>query len=831
MVSILPCLIAAVDHRLTSRLLDSCDAWWQPPAAIAVVIALVAFVIWMAGRDGAELPAAVRVLLATLRLAAVGAVIVALLDVERIAEHEIVLPSRVAVLVDSSASMSLPETAAPDAPSRGGRAVDLLEAGGLLEALAARHEVSVWRFDAEAEQLAVLPQGPAALSGPATGAGEPVAAPAALPAQKADPDAAQAARDWREAVVARGYETRLGEALAAIAQREPSGLLAGVVVLTDGGNNAGIDPLAAATRLARDGVTIVPLGLGSDVLPANVRVADLIVPARVFPGDTFAVTAYLQAQGFAGEQASVELLELPAGDDPAGGNAGRVVDTLAATLAADGDLVAVRFDVPGLPTPGSRTLAVRVAAPARDSNSSDDSQSAGIEVVDRVTRVLLMAGGPGREYQFMRSVLHRDASCAVDVLLGTAAPGMSQESRRILDAFPPSDEALAEYDAVVAIDADWRLVEPAGWARLERWVARESGGLIVIAGGIHMDGWLGDPRSAPLRGLFPVELPRPGQLPPAGLAGEAEPMPLEFPRDGAEAEFLWLAAGGEASRVIWSEFPGIYACFPTEQAKPGATVYARVARPGATASEPRRVFLAGQFYGSGSVFYAGSGELWRLRLVADAAYERLVTQLVRHVSQGRLTRGAQRARLLVDRDRHPVGGSVQVRLALADATLFTAAAARPPTCRAVGPGGLVVPVSLAAAPDRPGTLEGGFVAGRAGSWRIEVDPSAGLGTEPLVRRIQVQLPDRELARPQLDRALLEQLATRTGGTARFPQPGGWSAADAVELAAALPDRSRHEYQTGAADDRFKLRLNTALLAVGCGCLCVEWVIRRLVKLA
>jgi hypothetical protein len=62
----------------------------------------------------------------------------------------------------------------------------------------------------------------------------------------------------------------------------------------------------------------------------------------------------------------------------------------------------------------------------------------------------------------------------------------------------------------------------------------------------------------------------------------------------------------------------------------------------------------------------GSGELWRLRGVADAAYERLVAQLVRHVSQGRLARGSQRARLLVDRDRHPVGGSVEVRLALTD---------------------------------------------------------------------------------------------------------------------------------------------------------------------
>ncbi|MFM7136128.1 MAG: hypothetical protein ACKO1M_03530, partial [Planctomycetota bacterium] len=132
MLSALPFLVAAAaDHRLTSRLLDGFDAWWQPPAAVAAVVTLVAFVVWMAGRDGAELPVAVRVLLATLRLAALGAVIVALLDLERIAEHEIVLPSRVAVLVDSSASMSLPEGATPDAPSRGGRALDLLDAGGL----------------------------------------------------------------------------------------------------------------------------------------------------------------------------------------------------------------------------------------------------------------------------------------------------------------------------------------------------------------------------------------------------------------------------------------------------------------------------------------------------------------------------------------------------------------------------------------------------------------------------------------------------------------------------------------------------------------------------
>lgn len=206
-------------------------------------------------------------------------------------------------------------------------------------------------------------------------------------------------------------------------------------------------------------------------------------------------------------------------------------------------------------------------------------------------------------------------------------------------------------------------------------------------------------------------------------------------------------------------------------------------------------------------------------------------QLVRHVSQGRLLRGERRARLLVDRDRHPVGGTVQVRLAVADDELFAAASARPPACRAIGPDGTAVPVPLVPEPSRPGTLQGGFVAGREGAWRIEAEAIGGAGEGPLVRRIQVQLPDRELARPKLNRPLLESLAALTGGTARFPGRGGWSATDAADLAAAFPDRSRREYETGAADDTFKRRLNATLLAVGCGCLCLEWITRRLVKLA
>ncbi|NBX30996.1 hypothetical protein EBR04_11240, partial [bacterium] len=102
-------------------------------------------------------------------------------------------------------------------------------------------------------------------------------------------------------------------------------------------------------------------------------------------------------------------------------------------------------------------VVVRVTPPAEDRTPADDVQAADIEVVERITQVLIVSSGPGREYQFLRNLLHRDRTFAVDVLLGTATSGVAQDARRMLDAFPASDEALAAYDAIVAIDPDWRL--------------------------------------------------------------------------------------------------------------------------------------------------------------------------------------------------------------------------------------------------------------------------------------------------------------------------------------------------------------------------------------
>jgi len=863
-------LLAATDvtrQRLTSGRLESFTEWWQGPLTVLVVLGLGAVAIWLYRRDSAELTPRLAAGLALLRIAAMLCLLAAWLDFERRTEHELIFPSRVVVLIDSSASMALPEAASTQ-PARSGaettesdgadtlpaavatppfpapqasrlaRAMQLLESDGLLEALTETHEVSVWRFDAGAEPLSVVPHQGGEAGGDGSRRPRPVAdaEPTAASVEDGNADGMddRGVVSWQEQLTPRGFETRLGEALLRVADREPLDVLAGVIVLTDGATNAGVDPRVAAAELAEARVPVLSLGIGSEQLPANIRVADVAAPSRVFPEDRFAVTASLQQQGFAGATVRCELREIE--DETEAIEGGRLIDAVDVRLADEGELAAVRFDVPGLTAAGRRNLAVRVtpqAATSRDDNARDNAQITEVEVVDRVTEVLLMADGPTREYQFMRNVLKRDESFAVDVLLSTAREGSSQDARAILQSFPPSPEALDRYDVIVAFDYDWRDLDAIELSRLERWVERESGGMVLVAGPVSMEGWISAANTDVIRKLSPVELRSQPRLLLDAPVSREDPMPLDFTVDGFDAEFLWLGDSRVASQTVWGEFPGVYSCYEASEAKPGGTVYARAGRSvaGVGASDRDPIFLAGQFYGSGTVLALGSGELWRLRAVDIAAYERLTTQLVRHVSQGRLLRGSREIQLLVDRDRYALGATVDLRVVLNERADSTAR----PRCELISPDGERQAVQLAADPARPGEMRGSFTAAREGSWRIEAAVPGSLENETssnaVSRRIVVRLPDRELKSPKLDRGSLEQVAGITGGTARFPSIQPWTSSDTRDLTAALQDRSRHEFQSGAVDTAFKQSLHFGLLIAGIGLLCGEWILRRLARLA
>ena len=102
----------------------------------------------------------------------------------------------------------------------------------------------------------------------------------------------------------------------------------------------------------------------------------------------------------------------------------------------------------------------------------------------------------------------------------------------------------------------------------------------------------------------------------------------------------------------------------------------------------------------------------------------------------------------------------------------------------------------------------------------------------LVKRITATTPDLEFADTRRNEALLEALATRTGGkyyaSPALAEKGASGLPTLLEL---LPSRAETQIRVGKPDEAFTERINKALLGVICGALCLEWLFRRLMKLA
>ncbi len=624
-----------------------------------------------------------------------------------------------------------------------------------------------------------------------------------------------------------GTETRLGQALRNVIHDERTAPVSGLVVFTDGAQNAGLDA-TSAIQVAKDAkIPVYTVGIGSAQRPANVRISDLVAPARAYPGDDFTVTGYVQAQELSGRTVSVELTSRPGGK---GGSpeAVKVEGIERITLGGRGEILPVKFAVtPG--EKGRRTFRISVKAPPEDNNATDDQQEVDIEIVDRQTHVLLIASGPTREYTFLRNMLRRDKEIVVDVWLqSSSGPLVSQDANQILEGFPATPQELFEYDAIVGFDPDWLKLTPDDIDRLERWVAEKAGGLIVIPGPVETDRWVNEPRFAKLRSLYPVEFNRRMAMLEDGRFGSETPWPIEFTREGLEAEFLWLADSAPASQQIWSNFPGVFGYFNVRGAKQGATVFAHYSDPEAAAGGQLPVYMASQFFGAGRVFYLGSGEMWRLRALDDAYFEQFYTKLLRHVTQGRLLVGSSRGMLLVERDRYLLGSTVAVRVMLNNAQ-FEPLDAVEVSLQIVLPDSTVKSIKLAADPSRKGMFVGQFAALQEGTYRLEI--AVPESDEKLSKRIQVRVPDLERESPERNDSLLNEIAQQTGGQSYVGTAAMLGQKGLPPLIAQLKDRSETSYLSSVKDAEFDRLWMRGLMWFICGALCLEWLLRRLSKLA
>lgn len=814
--------LAEAATRLTFRWarIESPEDWVLPGLVLA---AAIAYVIYVYRKDAAELRRPWPVVLTALRTLVIVGLFLLWLEPGWYAEREVVFPSRVDVVIDGSSSMSVPDAATPGGSTRPRFTVagDVLLRRGLLEELAQRHDVAVYRFDRAVQQLGRVRRADFADQP----AGQPPEPEGATP--PADP--LGGLREQLNAAAPDGDQTRLGDALAELLRRQRDHPPAAVVVLSDGCNNAGVSPDDVAA-VQEPVAPVISLGFGDTESPENVAVDRMEVVRRIYPGDPFQVTGLIRHSGMTGRSVDVELLIREAGGQSTETRGtGAPLASQQVTLGEDA-VTPVEFQST-LDELGKYVLCVRVSDVPNDSTPADNFRETTVEVIDRKDRVLLFAGGPTRDYQFARSVLWRDPSITVDLLLQTAQPGISQEGDAILSSFPESPQEMYQYDVLIAFDPNWAELADEQLELLEKWVAEQAGGLIIEAGRVYMgsalEGWTQNPAMRQIRALLPVEVQRNVGVTQVLTYTSEEPWPLDFTREGWNAEFLWLADTAEENMQRWETFPGVYSCHLPQAVKPGATVLAWFGDPSVATGTSKPPYLAEQFYGAGRVVYLGSGELWRLRGLDPAYFERLYVNLVRHAGEGRAARQSSRGLLLVSPASCMIGSSVAIRAQLTDARLEPLEAPAV-DLEVISPQGGVRSVTLRQEPNRPGMFVGHLVVLEEGQYRLTL----GLPDTPderLTQEIQVRVPDLEREQAARNVALLERLASMSGG--RYYDGESLDRQQVEQLAGAIRDRSRSVLRPIGIDINWEKQWLGWMLGGIVALLALEWLIRRLNRLA
>ncbi len=642
--------------------------------------------------------------------------------------------------------------------------------------------------------------------------------------------------DWLTELSPRGTATQVGDALQTIVNQERGGSIAGVILITDGRNNAGLNPARATAAASAAAISVYPIGIGSREVRKNVAVADVQAPPRVFPGDTFRVKAMIKAEGLVSTSVQVQLVSV----DEKAEEAETLEDETIINLGEAGQGVPVEFKVSQLEQ-GKRRYIVRTVTIPDDQDPRDNEKAVLVEIIDRKTQVLLLAGGPTREFRFLRNQLYRDTDINLHVWLQSATEGADQEAHVLLTEFPQTRDELYQFDCIVAFDPDWRDLsgQQANW--LERWVAEQAGGLIVVAGPVNTPEWTRRPRGDEaidkIRRLYPVSFYNQGsaQL-KLGRFGGDKPFPIQFSREGRAAEFLWLGDSAVDSQTSWQRFAGVFGYYAVNEPKSGANILANFSDQSTSINDRLPIYLANHSYGGGRVFFQASGEMWRARSLEVEYFRQYYTKLIRWASQGRLLRDSNRGILTTDRQRCWMGDQITVQAMLRDRQDEPLLV---PDIESVVqlPNGSSQTLVLRPAENtiRPGIYSGRFSTTEEGDYQISLPIPDSVDLEILTASVQAAIPDLEKEKPQRNDRLLSEIASKTNGQYfigldKFSMYDSNSPRDESRSLIIAP-QDQVTYLTGTIDLNFKRKLMTWLFVIVVYSLTMTWAIRRLHKLA
>src|SRR6476620_1247285 len=297
---------------------------------------------------------------------------------------------------------------------------------------------------------------------------------------------------------AAGGRTDLAAALDGVGSDLAGLPVAGVIVVSDGADNAGGDLGASLLALRARRVPVYTVGVGEERFTRDLSVTSVTAPPSVLAGSTVLVDAALGVRGAGGEKTTVT-----AEAD------GKLVATQEVTLPRRGDVMRVRLKIPPLPA-GSYRLAVRARPISVELVAENNVFSTVLDVRPGPARVLYVEGEPRPEFAFMRRAVAGDSSVQVVGLMRSAEHKFLRlgvrDSAELIGGFPTRREELFQFRAVVLGSMESSFFTGDQLRMLSEFVSQRGGTLFALGGRSALaEGGFAD---TPLAEALPVVLTR-----------------------------------------------------------------------------------------------------------------------------------------------------------------------------------------------------------------------------------------------------------------------------------------------------------------------------------
>ena len=540
-----------------------------------------------------------------------------------------------------------------------------------------------------------------------------------------------------------GKRTRIESATDLLNQELGTVPLSGVVLITDGVDNASKEFTESLSKLEARRIPFYTVGVGTESIIRDAEITKVSAPRQTLKESTAVVDISYRSHGFSGRKATLYVRENNV-----------LLKSEEVVLPPDGEIAEKTVDLP-VKNEGSRIFSFSLQA-QDDRIPENNALDALVEIKNDHPQILYIEGEPRWEFKFLRRAVQDDPNIRLVTLLRSSQnkfyrQGIDKEEM-LAEGFPKERDELFQYKGLIFGSIESTFFSQDQLKMVVDFVSTRGGGFMMMGGRNAFAG--GRYQSTPIADILPIQMTGEASTPIIGR------LKMAITDYGRTHPLMKLSPEATANVKQWSDLPPLNDFNKTLEAKVGGIVLARGQAEQRGSTDP--ILLAYQRYGRGRTMAFTSGSSWRWQMEMDhedQTYELFWKQVLRWL----VNTSPDPVTINSDKDTYLPGEAIRIYAEISNKKFERMNNAKV-VAKLTNPEGITESIPLDWNGSQDGTYQAEVSAATPGIYQLEVEAAQGaenLGTS----RAAFQVQDRpvEFYNASLDTRFLQSIASSTEG--------------------------------------------------------------------